>query len=95
MRELDPEVQERNYSKTPLTKAEVAEILKVAPSVAAVLNTRHKVAKENGWKEKAPTKAAFTKAVLEDNNLLRRPILISGKEIVIGKDEDAIRALLP
>ena len=94
MRELDSDVEERNYAKAPLTKAEVAAILKVAPSVEAVLNTRHKTAKENGWKEKAPSTAAFTKAVLEENNLLRRPILISGSEIVIGKAEDAIRKLL-
>lgn len=93
MRELDPNVEERNYSKEGLTKAEVASILKVA-SVAEVLNTRHKTAKENGWKEKAPSKAAFTAAVVEENNLLRRPILIKGKSVVVGKDEGAIRELL-
>jgi arsenate reductase-like glutaredoxin family protein len=93
VRELAPDTEERNYAKEPLKAAEVKAILAVAP-VAEVLNTRHKTAKENGWKEKAPSKAAFTKAVVEENNLLRRPILISGKAYVVGKDEAAIRDLL-
>lgn len=93
MRELDPDVEERNYSKEPLTKKELAEILK-AVSVADVLNTRHKVAKAKGWKEKAPSKTAFVQAAIEENNLLRRPILLSGGEAVVGKSEAAIRELL-
>ncbi len=93
MRELDPDVEERNYSKQALTKKELQEILK-AVTVASVLNTRHKVAKEKGWKEKAPSKTAFVVAALEENNLLRRPILLSGGEAVIGKSEAAIRDLL-
>ena len=62
--------------------------------VADVLNTRHEVAKENGWKEKPPAKSAFIKAVLEDNNLIRRPIFVDGDRVVIGWDEKAIRKLL-
>lgn len=93
MRELDPAVEERNYSKVPLTKKEIGEILK-AVSVADVLNTRHKVAKAKGWKEKAPSKTVFVQAAVEENNLLRRPILLSGGEAVVGKSEAAIRELL-
>ena len=93
VQELVPDIEERNYAKEGLTKAEIEKILRVVP-VAEVLNTRHKVAKENGWKEKAPSKAAFTKAALEDNNLLRRPVIVRGKKAVVGFDEEAIRDLL-
>lgn len=93
MRELAPDVVERNYAKQPLTKAELQRILK-AFSVAEVLNTRHRLAKERGWKEKAPSKKAFVEAVLEEPNLLRRPITLRDGEGVVGKDEDAIRGLL-
>ena len=58
------------------------------------MNTRHKLVKANGWKAKAPSKAAFVKAALEENNLLRRPILVSGDALVVGRDLEAIRALL-
>ena len=58
------------------------------------MNTRHKLVKANGWKEKAPSKAAFLKAALEENNLLRRPIVVSNGALVVGRDLEGIRALL-
>ena len=94
MAEIDPDAVLHNYAKQPLARRDVEAILKAAPSVAAVLNTRHKTAKENGWKEKAPSKTAFLKAVLEEPNLLRRPILVRGSKLVVGKDLDGIRDLL-
>jgi arsenate reductase-like glutaredoxin family protein len=91
--QLDPDVEDRNYAKEPLTRAEMTRIVDTV-GVAQVLNTRHKVAKEHGWKEKAPAKATFVKAALEEPNLLRRPVLIRGRKAVVGFDEDAIRELL-
>jgi arsenate reductase-like glutaredoxin family protein len=61
---------------------------------AAVLNTRHAEAKARGWKEAPPDVATFVAAVLVEPNLLRRPILVRGKRIVVGKDDAAIRKLL-
>ena len=85
---------ERNYAKQPLTRAEVKAILEAAGCVEEVLNTRHATAKANGWKEKAPSKSVFADAVLEEPNLLRRPITVSGGKAVVGRDEAAIRTLL-
>jgi arsenate reductase-like glutaredoxin family protein len=67
--------------------------------VAAVLNTRHAVAKAHGWKDKPPARATFVSAVLEDPNLLRRPILVDhhgaqGATVIIGKDEAALKKAL-
>jgi arsenate reductase-like glutaredoxin family protein len=94
VRKLGAEVEERDYSKSPLTRAEVSAIVDAAGSVAAVLNTRHAAAKEHGWKERPPAKATFVTAVLDDPNLLRRPILVDGKTVVIGKDEAALKKAL-
>lgn len=85
---------DRNYAKLALMRKEIDQILKAASSVADVMNTRHKLVKANGWKEKAPSKAAFLKAALEENNLLRRPILVHEGALVVGKDLDGIRKLL-
>ncbi len=52
------------------------------------------MAKENGWKETPPSKAALLKAALEENNLLRRPILLHDGALVVGKDLDGIGAAL-
>lgn len=75
-------------------RAEIDRILKAASSVEDVMNTRHKTVKANGWKTKAPSKAAFLKAAVEENNLLRRPILLHDGQLVVGRDLEAIEALL-
>ena len=48
----------------------------------------------NNGRHCRPSKTAFAKAILEENNLLRRPILVHDGEVVVGKDLDGIRALL-
>lgn len=94
MRENGVEVEEIDYAKTGLSAATVEEIVKKVGSVSAVLNTRHATAKEKGWVAKPPTAAVFAKAVAEDVNLLRRPILIDGDRVVIvGFDKPAYDAL--
>jgi len=75
-------------------RAEIDRILKAASSVEDVMNTRHKTVKANGWKAKAPSKTAFLKAAVEENNLLRRPILLHDGQLVVGRDLEAIEALL-
>lgn len=83
----------RDYAKVPLTAAEVGEIVRTV-GVAAVLNTRHEIAKANGWGETPPPPDVFVPAALNQPNLLRRPILVRGDQFVVGKGETAIRALL-
>ncbi|MCA8924120.1 MAG: hypothetical protein KDD82_20080 [Planctomycetes bacterium] len=94
MQELAPDVVERNYAKQPLTRAEIQRMLKAAGGVAAVMNTRHKLVKEHGWKEKPPTQSVFLEQALEEPNLLRRPITVKGSRAVVGKDEQELRKLL-
>jgi Spx/MgsR family transcriptional regulator len=76
-----------NYARTGLDPAEVKDIVKAAGSVEAVLNTRHEIAKANNWKQKPPSVTAFATAVAEEPNLLRRPILIRGKQVLVGYDK--------
>jgi arsenate reductase-like glutaredoxin family protein len=87
------ELDEINYAKTGLTEATVKSIVEAAGSVAAVLNTRHATAKDKGWVDKPPSVAEFAKAVVSDVNLLRRPIVIHGKKVVVGLDEAAYKKL--
>jgi len=94
VRKWGSDVTERNYAKEPLKRAEIVAILSAVSSVGDVVNTRHAIAKENGWKAKPPSKTAFVRAALEDANVMRRPVLVVGKHAVVGKDEDAVRELL-
>ena len=96
MRELtaDGAVEERNYASKPLTAEELESILDAAGSVEAVLNVRNKTVRERGWKHDPPDRATFVRETVKDNNLIRRPILITDDSVVVGKDEDALRAAL-
>ncbi len=94
VRKLATDVLERDYAKRPLTRGEVEQIVAAIGSVAAVLNTRHAIAKERGWKDKPPATVTFVSNVLQEPNLLRRPILLKGKRAVVGKDERAFKELL-
>jgi arsenate reductase-like glutaredoxin family protein len=93
LRNAGVEVEEIDYAKTGLTAATVEGIVKAAGGVAAVLNTRHAIAKEKGWAEKPPPIAEFAKAVSAEVNLLRRPILIDGKKVIVGFDKPAYAKL--
>jgi arsenate reductase-like glutaredoxin family protein len=87
------EVEEINYAKTGLTDATVRAIVEAAGSVAAVLNTRHATAKDKGWVDKPPSVAEFAKAVVAEPNLMRRPIVIHGKKVIVGFDPAAYKKL--
>ena len=93
MRNAPLEIEEIDYGKTGLLQATVEDIVAKAGGVAAVLNTRHATAKENGWVASPPTPAVFAKAVVADVNLIRRPILIDGARVIIGFDRPAYEAL--
>jgi arsenate reductase-like glutaredoxin family protein len=93
LREQQVEVDEVEYSKAGLDEATVRAIVTAAGSVAAVLNTRHAVAKAKGWAATPPGAAEFARAVVSEPNLLRRPILIVGGKVastvIVGFDRVA------
>lgn len=93
LRGLPIEVKEVNYAKTGLDESTVRDIVAKAGSVAAVLNTRHAIAKEKGWKEQPPSAQEFARAVAAEPNLLRRPIVIAGDRVIVGFDPAAYAKL--
>jgi arsenate reductase-like glutaredoxin family protein len=93
LRKHGVEMDEVDYAKKPLDEATVRAIVDKAGSVAAVLNTRHAIAKEKGWGSEPPDVATFAKAVAKEPNLLRRPILLAGRRAIVGLDEAAYAKL--
>ena len=51
------------------------------------LNSRNELYRERGMKEHPPTRAEALKLMSENPNLIKRPILIQGKEILLGFDQ--------
>ena len=93
MRSAGQELEEINYAKTGLDEATVLDLVARAGSVAPLINTRHAIAKERGWVDKPPSAKEFAKAVVGDVNLLRRPILVVGKRVIVGFDKAAYAKL--
>jgi arsenate reductase-like glutaredoxin family protein len=93
LRSSGQDIEEINYAKAGLSEDTVKDIVARAGSVAAVLNTRHATAKQNGWETAPPSAAVFARAVAADPNLIRRPILIVGKRVIVGFDRAAYAKL--
>jgi arsenate reductase-like glutaredoxin family protein len=87
LREQGLEVDEINYARQPLDEATLLTIVEAAGGVARVLNARQEVARARGWTvEQPPSAAEFAAAAAAEPNLLRRPILILGDQVLVGYD---------
>ena len=57
------------------------------------LNTRNELYRERKMKENPPPRAEALKLMSENPNLIRRPILVKGGQIILGYDEEALARL--
>jgi arsenate reductase len=89
--ELGVEVEVRDYFKKPLEAAELERLLPEDP--APMLGTRSPAFKALGLKGRKLTKAEAIALMVQDNNLLKRPILVHTKGTVIGFDKAAYAKL--
>ncbi len=55
------------------------------------LNTRNELYRERNMAEKTPPRAEAIKLMSKHPNLIRRPLLVRGSQIIIGFDEAAYR----
>lgn len=89
--ELGLEVEIRDYFKKPLEAAELERLIPADPG--PVLGTKSPKYKELGLKDRRLTKAEAIALMVQDNNLLKRPILVHQKGMIIGFDAAAYEAL--
>ena len=89
--ELGIAVEVRDYFKRPLEAVELERLLSADP--APMLGTKSPKYKELGLKDRKLSKAEAIALMVEDNNLLKRPILVHPKGTVIGFDAAAYAAL--
>ncbi|WP_243383227.1 arsenate reductase family protein [Geothrix alkalitolerans] len=91
--ELGIEVEIRDYFRRPLAAAELEGLLPADP--APMLGTKSPKYKELGLKDRELSKAEAIALMVQDNNLLKRPILVHPKGTVIGFDPEAYARLVP
>ena len=58
------------------------------------LNSRNELYRERGMAETPPPRTEALRLMSENPNLIRRPIVIQGGQMVLGFDEEAIEKLV-
>jgi len=58
------------------------------------LNTRNELYRERKMKESPPSRAQAIALMAKHPNLIKRPILVKGKQILLGFDPAAMREAL-
>jgi len=82
----------RDLDKQPLSESELDKLIGTR-DYKNFLNTRNDLYRERNMAEKPPTRPEAIKLMSKTPNLIRRPLLVSGTQIIIGFDEAAYRIL--
>jgi len=86
------EVESRDLAKEKLSEAELDELIGKR-DYKEFLNPRNELYRERKMKEKPPSRAEAIKLMAREPNLIRRPMVIKGGQIILGFDEEAYRKL--
>ena len=92
MLELKLEFDSRDLDKQPLAESELDKLIGTR-DYTLFLNTRNDLYRERNMAEKPPTRAEAINLMSKTPNLIRRPLLVRGSQIIIGLDEAAYRIL--
>ena len=91
--ELHVELDERDYAKQPLSLAELKELF-AGLDPRDYINPKSPAFKAMGLKGKTLTAAQALKLMSDEPNLIKRPLVITGKTIIAGFDRDRFRSEL-
>ena len=93
MLELGAEIGSRDLDKTPLSVEEI-EALIGDRDYKLFLNTRNELYREKKMAEKPPSRREAIALMSKNPNLIKRPILLRGGQLLLGFDEAAYRKFL-
>ena len=92
MLELKLEFDSRDLDKQPLSESELDKLIGNR-DYKLFLNTRNDLYRERKMAEKPPARPDAIKLMSKTPNLIRRPLLVAGSQMIIGFDEAAYRIL--
>ena len=92
MLELKLDFDSRDLDKQPLSESELDKLIGNR-DYKLFLNTRNDLYRERKMAEKPPARADAIKLMSKTPNLIRRPLLVAGSQMIIGFDEAAYRIL--
>jgi arsenate reductase len=86
------ELELRDLNANPLSAKELDALIGER-DYKLFLNTRNELYRERNMGEKPPSRAEALALMAKEPNLIRRPLVISGKRIILGYDEEALKEL--
>ena len=89
--DLGVELDERDYAKAPLSASELKDLF-AGRDPRDFLNQRSPAFKAMGLAGKSLTPEQALALMAKEPNLIKRPIVVAGKEVIAGFDRDRLRA---
>ena len=93
MLQLGAEIESRDLDKEPLSISELQALIGER-DYRMFLSTRNELYRERNMGENPPSRKDAIALMSKNPNLIKRPILLRGGQILLGFDEDAYRKLL-
>jgi arsenate reductase-like glutaredoxin family protein len=90
---MGAELDSRDLDKQPLSEKELDELIG-ARDYKLFLNPRSELYRERNMAEKTPSRADAIRLMSKNLNLIKRPVVVRGEQIVLGLDKAAYRKLL-
>ena len=90
---MGAEFESRDLDKQRMTESELDELIGNR-DYREFLNTRNEMYRAWKMKEHPPSRAEAIKLMAKEPNLIRRPVVIRGAQMVLGLDEEAYQKLL-
>ena len=91
--DLGAELDERDYAKSPLSAAELRDLF-AGRDPRDFLNQRSPAFKAMRLAGKTLNADQTIELMAKEPNLIKRPLVIAGKQIIAGFDRDKLRAAL-
>ena len=92
MLEHGVEMELRDLSAEPLSVKELDALIGDR-DYKMFLNTRNEMYRERNMGEKPPSRVDALALMAKNPNLIRRPVVISGKKVILGYDEEELKDL--
>jgi arsenate reductase (glutaredoxin) len=90
---MGAELESRDLDKERLSEAELEELIG-DHDYKEFLNTRNELYRTRKMKEHPPSRAEAIKLMAKEPNLIRRPVVLRGSQMVLGFDEAAYRKII-